>query len=111
VWGYQFDNFAGYQAGLAHINHFVGFDRVRPARTCSPPSGRTEGKVRWHTIHNPQYHAFRQGQDLECLIDEQRPVLIWTMPTQDAFFIGQDNVKGTTINTVISWWKTITYGP
>jgi hypothetical protein len=111
VWGYQFDNSADYQAGLAHINHYVGFDLVTPRSTCPPPSGSKEGKVRWRTINNPKYHPFRHGQDIECLTDGQKPVLIWTMPTQDLFFIGQDNVKGTTIKTVISWWRTLIYGP
>jgi len=111
VWGYQFDNSAHYRAGLAHINHYVGFDRVRPGRTCPPPSSSTEGTVRWHSINNPKYHRFRPGQDIECLIDGQKPVLIWTMPTQDVIFIGQNNVKGTTIKTVIRWWRTLIYGP
>jgi hypothetical protein len=111
VWGYQFDNSAEYQAGLAHINHYVGFDRATPGSACPPRSGSKEGKVRWRTINNPKYHPFRQGQDIECLIDGKKPVLIWTMPTQDAFFIGQDNVKGTKIKTVISWWRTLIYGP
>jgi hypothetical protein len=110
VWGYQFDSSADYQAGLAHINHYVGFDKVTPGSTCPPPSGSIEGKIGWHANHNPKYVS-RSGQDIECLTDGQKPVLIWTMPTQDVFFIGQDNVKGTSINTVIKWWETLTYGP
>lgn len=109
VWGYQFDNFSDYQAGVAQINHYVGFDTVTPGTTCPPSSGTSEGKVGWHANHNPKYKS-RTGQDIECLIDHQKPVLIWTMPTQDVFFIGQNRVKGSSFDTVIKWWETLTYG-
>ena len=109
VWGYQFDSSADYQKGLAHINHFVGFDKVTPASHCPPPSGSTEGKIGWHANSNPKYKS-RTGQDIECLIDGGKPVLIWSMPTQDVFFIGQDNVKGTSLHTVVKWWETLDYG-
>jgi len=110
VWGYQFDNSPDYQAGLAHINHYVGFDKVTPGSTCPPPSGSTEGKIGWHSKHNPKYFS-RSGQDIECLIDAQEPVLIWTMPSQDVFFIGEHKVKGSSIQTIINWWETLDYGP
>jgi len=110
VWGYQFDNSPDYQAGLAHINHYVGFDKVTPGSTCPPPSGSTEGKIGWHSKHNPKYFS-RSGQDIECLIDAKEPVLIWTMPTQDVFFIGEHKVKGSSIQTIINWWETLDYGP
>jgi hypothetical protein len=109
VWGYQFDNSADYQTGLAHINHFVGFDKSTPGSTCPPPSGTAEGKIGWHANHNPKYKS-KTGQDIECLIDGGKPVLIWSMPTQDVFFIGQDNTKGTSIKTIINWWETLDYG-
>jgi len=111
VWAYQFDNSAHYRAGLAHINRFVGFDPAKAGRTCPPSSRSRQGKVRWHAIHNLKYHPFRPGQNMECLLAGKWPVIIWTMPTQDAFFIGQNNVQGTAIKTVISWWRTLTYGP
>ncbi len=109
VWGYQFDNSADYQAGLAHINHFVGFDKSTPGSGCPPPSGSTEGKIGWHANHNPKYVS-RTGQDIECLVDGNKPVLIWSMPTQNVFFIGQDNVTGTSIDTILNWWKILNYG-
>jgi len=110
VWGYQFDNSADYAKGVASINHFVGFDKVTPGTTCPPPSGTAEGKVGWHAKHNPKYFS-KTGQDLECLIDGNKPVLIWTMPTQDVFFIGQNNTTGTSVSSLIKWWETLTYGP
>jgi hypothetical protein len=109
VWGYQFDSSASFQEGLARINHYVGFDKVTPGTYCPPPSGSTEGKVSWHANHNAKYKS-KPGQQIECLIDGGKPVLIWAMPTQDAFFIAQDNIKGTSIKTIISWWKTLDCG-
>ncbi len=109
VWGYQFDSSADYQTGVTHINHFVGFDKVTPGSGCPPPSGSTEGTIGWHANHNPKYKS-KKGQDIECLIDGGKPVLIWTMPNQDVFFIGQDNVKGTSIQTILKWWETLDYG-
>lgn len=109
VWAYQFDSSAGYQTGVAHINHYVGFDKVTPGSGCPPPSGSTEGKVGWHANHNPKYKS-KTGQDIECLIDGREPVLIWTMPSQDVFFIGEDKVKGSSIHTIVKWWETVDYG-
>jgi hypothetical protein len=109
VWGYQFDSSADYQKGLAQINHYVGFDKVTPGGYCPPASGSTEGKLGWHANNNAKYKS-KPGQDVECLIDAGKPVLIWSMPTQDVFFIGQDNVKGTSLHTLIEWWKTLDYG-
>jgi hypothetical protein len=109
VWGYQFDSSADYQKGLAHINHYVGFDQVTPSTHCPPSSGSTEGKIGWHANHNAKYKS-KPGQDIECLIDAKEPVLIWTMPTQDVFFIGEYKIKGSSMQTMIKWWETLDYG-
>jgi hypothetical protein len=109
VWGYQFDSSADYQKGLAHINRYVGFDQVTPSAHCPPSSGSTEGKVGWHANHNAKYKS-KSGQDIECLIDAKEPVLIWTMPTQDVFFIGEYKIKGSSMQTMIKWWETLDYG-
>jgi len=110
VWGYQFDSYADYKAGVAHINHYVGFDKYTPGTNCPPPSGSTVGQIGWHTITNPKYKKQLKGQVIECLIDNQKPVLIWTLPTQDVFFIGQDGQKGSALETLIGWWKKLSYG-
>jgi len=109
VWGYQFDSFADYQKGLDQINHYVGFDKLTPGTYCPPPAGSSEGKIGWHSNDNAKYRS-KPGQDLECLIDASKPVLIWSMPTQDVFFIGQNNVKGSSIRSMITWWRHLDYG-
>jgi hypothetical protein len=110
VWGYQFDSYNDYKAGLAHINHYVGFDQFTPGTNCPPPSGSSVGQIGWHTITNPKYKKQLKTQIIECLIDNQKPVLIWTLPTQDVFFIGQDRHKGSALETLIGWWKKLSYG-
>jgi hypothetical protein len=110
VWGYQFDSYIDYKAGFAHINHYVGFDKFTPGNTCPPPSGSSVGQIGWHTITNPKYKKQLKGQVIECLIDNRKPVLIWTLPTQDVFFIGQDRHQGSALETLISWWKKLSYG-
>ena len=107
IWGYQFFTPAGYKAGLTHINAYTGFKST--SRSCPPASGATSGTATWHANHNPKYAA-HPGQILECFMDGQNPVLIWTMQTMNVFFIGEDRVKGTTINTVQDWWDTLVYG-
>jgi len=110
IWGYQFDSFGDYQKGLDHFNHFLGFNLHTPGSTCPPPSGSVEGKTTWHTFHNPKYNKTRNGQDIECVFNGKNPVLLWTMPTQDVFFVAKDKLKYTTIHTVIKWWETLVYG-
>ncbi len=107
VWGYQFFTAAGYQAGLAHINSYTGFKST--SDSCPPAAGKSSGTGTWHANHNPKY-GNHPGQILECFTDGQQPVLIWTMPTMNVFFIAEDRVKGTTIQTVQNWWDTLLYG-
>ncbi len=107
VWGYQFDSAADYRTGLKHINSFTGFKQT--STSCPPASGSNAGSTGWHANSNPRYKA-RDGQDLECFVDNGKPLLIWTMPTQDVFFIAQDRDKTSAIPTIVSWWKTVNYG-
>ncbi len=107
VWGYQFFNKAGYQSGVAHINSYTGFSKS--TSTCPPAEDTQDGETGWHANSNPRYVA-RAGQNIECFLDNGKPVLIWTMPTQNVFFIAQYHVKGGTISQIVDWWKTVNYG-
>jgi hypothetical protein len=109
VWGYQFDNNPDYAAGFAHINNFTGFHRTSSTTTCNPAIQGTDGLSPWHANANPKYVA-RPGQVLECFIDNGKPLLIWTMPTMNVFFIGRDTGKGDQITRIVTWWKTLNYG-
>ena len=109
VWGYQFDSNADYRAGFSHINRFTGFHRTSVNTTCNPPVQGTDGLSPWHANSNPRYVA-RPGQDLECFIDNGYPLLIWTMPTQNVFFIARDHSKADQITRIVDWWKTVNYG-
>jgi hypothetical protein len=107
VWGYQFDNHADYLAGVTHINSYTGFHQT--SNTCPPAAGSDAGSVGWHANSNPKYVS-RPGQDIECFVDNGKPLLIWTMPTMNVFFIAQDRGKGDTIPRIVDWWKTVNYG-
>ncbi len=107
VWGFQFDSNADYLAGVAHINKYTGFKQT--SSTCPPAAGSDGGSTGWHANSNSRY-KLRKGQDIECFSDNGKSLLIWTMPTQNVFFIGQDRDKAETIPTILDWWKTVNYG-
>jgi hypothetical protein len=112
VWGYQFFNRGQYNVGVKHIEKYVGFDNATPGHGCPPPSGDTEGDTQWNAIHNPRYPQ-RTGQVLECLLNGStpKPTLVWTMPTQDVFFIAKDTSTAATMNRLVNWWKHVAYAP
>ena len=116
VFGYQFDNAAGYQAGLRHLNSYAGFDTGgRLSGSCPPPSGFGRGSTHWWANSNPLYTAHRPGQILECFTDHlkvgARALLIWTLPTQRVIFVGEDaNSAGSGASAyLITWWKHVAY--
>ncbi len=109
MWGYQFDSHPDYLAGFAHINSFTGFHRTSVNTTCNPPIQGTDGLSPWHANANRKYMA-RAGQVLECFIDNSKPLLIWTMPTMNVFFIARDKGNGDQITRIVTWWKTVNYG-
>lgn len=109
VWGYQFKAPKSYLAGLRHIDSYTGFSQIKHlSASCPPAKGKNGGIVGWHALHNKKYKA-RKGQFLECFRDK-KPLLIWTMPTQNVFFIAQYHVGGGTITQIVNWWKTVNYG-
>jgi hypothetical protein len=108
VWGYQFKSHTAYLAGVRHMNSFTGFSGVIPDTACPPGHGKAGGLVGWHALHNRKYRA-RKGQFLECFHVRKHAMLIWTMPTQNVFFMAQDKVKGSTIAKIIHWWDTVSY--
>ena len=48
---------------------------------------------------------------LDCFLNGKspQPTLMWSMPTQNAFFIAKDQNSGATINSIIKWWESIHY--
>jgi hypothetical protein len=109
VWGYQFKSNKSYIAGVQHMNAFTGFDKINPSGSCPPSGGKAGGLVDWHALHNKKYKS-RKGQFLECFRNAKNPFLIWTMPTQHVFFMAKDDKKKATINVILKWWETVSYG-
>jgi len=112
VWAYQFDNAADFRAGFNHIQHYTGFDNVsKYGNHCPPPSGYTDGKTGWYIKNSPRYDNAHHNQQLDCLLNgsKPRPTLLWSMPTQNAFFIAKDTKPTASIQTVVNWWESIHY--
>ncbi|HWF78945.1 MAG TPA: hypothetical protein VN695_00100 [Streptosporangiaceae bacterium] len=109
VWGYQFDNNADYLAGFAHINSFTGFHQSSPNTGCRTPVETSDGSSLWNANSNPKY-VKRPGQVLECFLDNGSPLVVWTMPTMNVFFIGRDTAKSDTVAHLVAWWETLNYG-
>jgi len=109
VWGYQFDSEKHYLAGVQHISAFTGFTKQRHGTTCPPATSKGAGQTGWHANSNPKYRA-RRGQIIRCFLDNGKPVLIWTMPTQHVFFIAQQRGRHLSQVKIIDWWKTVNYG-
>jgi hypothetical protein len=109
VWGFQFKSQQSYVAGVRRLNTYTGFSQINPSGDCPPTKGKAGGLVGWHAINNKKYKS-RKGQFLECFRDAKRPLLIWTLPTQHVFFLAQDAKKTATINVILKWWTTISYG-
>jgi hypothetical protein len=109
VWGFQFKAQGSYVAGVRNMNSYTGFSRINPAGACPPTKGKAGGLVGWHAIHNKKYKS-RKGQFLECYRDAKKPILLWTLPTQHVFFLAEDVKKTATINAIIKWWTTVSYG-
>jgi hypothetical protein len=117
VFGYQFDTRAHYLAGVAHINSYTGFQRTSTNTTCKPAVQGTDGLSPWWANGNPKYYQLegtkkvaRPGQVLECFIDNGYPLVIWTLPTMNVFFLARDHDKADQITRLVDWWTTVNYG-
>lgn len=107
VYGYQFDSYRDYRAGLTHLNSRDHF--VKTAKRCPPPAGGASAHG-WYAPRNPKYMG-RPGQILECFTRAGRPVLIWTMPTMNVLFIATTLVAGDSISRIYSqWWTNLHFG-
>jgi hypothetical protein len=107
VWGFQFDSYRHYLAGLRRWNSVTGF--VKTSSGCPPPQGDA-GAAIWHANKNRKYIA-RPGQILECFTQNQSPVLIWTMPTMNVIFVARDIGIGDSVSRIYNqWWVHLNYG-
>jgi hypothetical protein len=113
VWGYQFDSTSDFQAGYSHIKKWTGFNNTKPGDNCPPPGGSSAGTIGWFIKNSPRYGNLAHNQHLDCFMNgtPSRPTLIWSMPTQDAFFISKDTASGSSMNDIIKWWETVSYAP
>jgi hypothetical protein len=107
--GYQFDNAADYQAGLALLNNpqHLDFNPQAADQGCPPPSETAKGIDNWHSTAYPQQPAGQQV--IECLQTDDGngnalDTYFWTLPSQDAIFEIQA-ATGVPFSQVDSWWQ------
>jgi hypothetical protein len=105
LWGYQFFGKPDYLTGLNHVDSYFGF--TSGSDRCPPSGVYTSGSIGWDS---PPNYRSRPGQFIQCFTYYRRPFLIWTMPTQNVFFMAQDKAPWATIDQVMKWWKTLRYG-
>ncbi len=113
VWAYQFDSASDFQAGYSHIKAWTGFNNTKHGGNCPPPGGSSSGTIGWFIKDSPRYGNQAHNQHLDCFMNgtPSKPTLIWSMPTQDAFFIAKDTASGATMNKIVNWWETVSYAP
>lgn len=102
VFGYQMDSRADYTTTWKKFNSWSSFNGFSAGSVCPPSGSDRQGLTPWwdNKLGFPQ----TQGQVLECWTGANAaPIYVWTMPTQDAFFmaVGAD---GSSFKALDSWW-------
>jgi hypothetical protein len=104
---YQMDSRADYETSWRNFNTWWGFNTSSAQASCPPSSAAGQGLVPWNGKGFPSI----QGQVLECeTITGDAPVYVWTLPTQDMWFIAV-GANGSSFKTLNSWWQSGNSGP
>ena len=97
---YQMDNRADYTKTWSNFNTWSSFDESTAGSSCPPASSGGQGLTTWSGKSFPSM----QGQALECWTGSNAtPIYVWTMPTQDAFFIAV-GANGSSFKALDTWW-------
>jgi hypothetical protein len=108
---YQFDNYAHYRAGLAHLNSITGWDPSSVGHGCPPPAGSSIGQIAWHTRFNPRYRATRPDQILECYsVRQGESFYLWTLPGQRVILVAGQRAPEASYSVLDRWWGAVHYG-
>jgi hypothetical protein len=100
VSGYQMDNRADFNKAWSNFNSWSSFDETKAGPNCPAPSSAGQGLTSWNSKSFPSM----QGQVLECWTGSSAaPIYVWTMPSQDAFFIAV-GADGSSFKALDSWW-------
>ena len=102
VFGYQMDSRADYTTTWQNFNSSSSFNGSSAGSTCPPSGSGGQGLTPWWD-DKLGFHQ-TQGQVLECWTGANAaPIYVWTMPTQDAFFmaVGAD---GSSFKALDNWW-------
>jgi hypothetical protein len=100
--GYQMDSRADYAAAWKNFNSWSSFDVSTAGSSCPPSGSGAQGITEWwnNALHFPEM----QGQVVECWTGSNAaPIYVWTMPTQDAFFIAV-GANRSSFKALDTWW-------
>jgi hypothetical protein len=104
---YQMDSRADFETSWRDFNTWWNFDTSSAQTACPPSSAAAQGLVPWNGKGFPSM----QGQVLECeTITGDAPVYVWTLPTQDMWFIAV-GANGSSMKALNSWWESGNSGP
>jgi hypothetical protein len=100
VSGYQMDNRADFNKAWSNFNSWSSFDETKAGPSCPAASSAGQGLTSWNSKSFPSM----QGQVLECWTGSNAaPIYVWTMPSQDAFFIAV-GADGSSFKALDNWW-------
>jgi hypothetical protein len=98
--GYQMDSRANFDATWRNFNAWSSFDESKAGSSCPAASSAGQGITPWNGKGFPSM----QGQVLECWTGSNAaPIYVWTMPSQDAFFIAV-GANGSSMKALDTWW-------
>jgi hypothetical protein len=80
---------------LANLNSTEKFDPSTVTQPCPAPSAN-QGQMTYSFTDFPS----RTGQVVECFIDTEGLTYLWTLPSENAYFV----TTTATFSTVENWW-------
>jgi hypothetical protein len=96
VYAIQWQTFADYQGSLASLNSNENFNPNNVTELCPAPSAN-QGQMSYSFQDFPD----RAGQVVECFVDNQGLTYLWTLPSENTYFV----TTTATFSTVENWWS------
>ena len=104
IYAFQMNSSANYLASWQSFNKWWGFDISQAGPKCPPSGTSPQGIYSWNARDFPA----RAGQVLECGTlgsgSNAAPTYVYTMPTEDAFFVAQ-GADGSSFTALDNWWS------
>jgi len=94
------DSRADFDKAWSNFNSWSSFDESTAGPNCPASTTGGQGITPWSSKSFPSM----QGQVLECWTGSNAaPIYVWTMPSQDAFFVAVA-ADGSSFKDLDTWW-------